>query len=141
MADGGLQIQTEPKNEEQKQKQTDMVKKTTQINPSPNANQTIVSNRIQFFNGRKRKLLGIQDLKKKKQKHIGVNQGIGYEKLGGRLQALFCKIITQPLHNHVALPWSHWFFIYPKHKCLCCFLNSHPSRSLPTSYIKTHTVF
>ena len=31
------------------------------------------------------------------------------------LEALFNKIITQPLNNHVALSWSYRLVIYPKH--------------------------
>lgn len=46
------------------------------------------------------------------------------------LQALFNKVISQPLNHHVTLSWSHRFFIDAEDQSLASFLYSYATRAL-----------
>lgn len=47
-----------------------------------------------------------------------------------RSKTLINEIITQPFHNHVALPGSHWLIIDADDQGLIGLFNSNTSRSL-----------
>uniref|UniRef100_A0A2P2K1F8 Profilin-6 n=1 Tax=Rhizophora mucronata TaxID=61149 RepID=A0A2P2K1F8_RHIMU len=46
------------------------------------------------------------------------------------LQALINEVITQPFHDHIALPWSQRFVVYPKNKSLTGLLHSDATGTL-----------
>jgi hypothetical protein len=46
------------------------------------------------------------------------------------LEALFDQVIAEPLHHHIALPWSHWLIIDTDNQGHASFLDSNASSAL-----------
>jgi hypothetical protein len=50
--------------------------------------------------------------------------------MGGNLIALLDQIVTKPLHNHIALPWSHRLIIDTNDQGHACLLDTNASSAL-----------
>ena len=46
------------------------------------------------------------------------------------LEALLDQVIAEPLHHHIALPWSHWLIIDTDNQGHASFLDSNASSAL-----------